>query len=80
MYFTTFSTGCVRLLPGFINFGYGQSPRSDLAVRGYGNPEVFIESLVSLKSQLDWPNFRWHEISLYISLPGLFLILYLAVL
>ena len=73
---TTFSLGMVRLLPAAISYGVEPNPHASIW-GGYRHPEHFINALVDLRTQLDEPVYSWWESSLYISVIGLFFLVYL---
>lgn len=76
IYVTHFSTGFCRLLTSFYTYKFSKNPHTYEWKQGYNNLEIFISSLVSTKDQLTPEVFSSWETSLYISIIGLFLIIY----
>ena len=64
----------VRLLPAAVSFGVGANPHA-LNQGGYRSPQHFISAFVDLRMAFETP-LDWWESSLYVSLPGLLLLLY----
>ena len=75
-FLVTFSVGFVRLFPAAVSSG--TAPNHHYAEwGGYTSPQILINAFVDLRTQLDSPAFGWWEQSLYVSLPGLFLLVFL---
>jgi len=71
----SFSLGMIRLLPSAISYGVAPNPHA-LIFRGYSHPQHFIDAFVDLRTHLDAPIYGWWESSLYVSLIGLFFLVY----
>jgi hypothetical protein len=75
----TFSLGMVRLLPAAISYGVEPNPHAAIW-GGYRHPQQIIDAFVDLRTHLDEPIYSWWEYSLYISVIGLFFLVYLGML
>ncbi len=75
--FVTFSITFVRLLLMVLTFGPGHNLRF-YAWGGYSTLEQIIEALVVVHIATDIPAWAWWEFSNYISIFGLFLLVYFA--
>ena len=67
--------GTARLLPAALTFGPGPDPHVHVWM-GYPYPETLVEGLVLTRTQLSPPIFSWWEYSAYISIVGLFALVY----
>lgn len=73
-----FSAGFMRLLPMTLTRSTGVNTHY-WVWGGYATPEHLVQGLVGLHGILDPPQFAWHEFSLYVGLPGLFLLVYFGI-
>jgi hypothetical protein len=71
--FVSFSVAFFRLILMVLTFGHGVH-RVDAA--GYNNQESLVQALVGTHTALTPVAWSWWELSLYVSLPGLFLLVY----
>ncbi len=76
IFLTHFSTGLCRLLTSFVTYKFTKNPHTYEWKQGYNNFEIFISGLVSTQDQLTPQVFASWERSIYISIIGLFFLVY----
>ena len=77
----TISTSLFRLFPAYLSYGTEANPHAleKGYAGGYANIDLFISGLVSQKTQFDFPEEYWHELSMYISFPGSLIIIFFGI-